>query len=208
MIITKYLHSCLLVKEDNKTILLDPGQYTYDEKVLDLNALSQLDYILITHEHADHFYLPFIKELIARFPDVSIISNQSVIQLLEKENIPAVNEGNDFLTITPVPHEEILLAPRPENVQFTLFNKLTHPGDSFHFSSQVDILAMPMTAPWGSLVQAMKKVIELKPKTVIPIHDWHWKDEAIQMFYPRAAELFKQHGIEFKQVETGKTSGV
>jgi hypothetical protein len=113
-------------------------------------------------------------------------------------------EGTYDIHIEPVPHEEILFFPVPENVKFTLFGKLTHPGDSFHFTSQTDILAMPMTAPWGSMVEAMKKVIELKPKVVIPIHDYHLKDEAIEAFYPRIGDLFKQHGIDFKQIKTGE----
>lgn len=205
MIITKYLHSCLLIDDENKVILIDPGQYTDEANVFPLDTLPQLDYILITHEHADHFSLPFIKKILEKFPNVVIISNPSVVSLLQKETIPATNTGNDIISVTEVPHEEILFGPRPQNVQFTLFNKVTHPGDSFHFSSQADILAMPMTAPWGSLVEAMKKVIELKPKIVLPIHDWHLKDEAIQMFYPRVTELFKQQGIAFKNPKTGES---
>jgi len=204
MSITKYLHSCLLIEEDNTVILIDPGEYTYNAKIFPLDTLAQLNYILITHEHADHFSLQFIKDIIAKFPDVAIISNQSVVKILEKENLPAASGGNDFITLTQVPHEEILFAPPPKNVQFTLFNKLTHPGDSFNFSSQVDCLAMPMTAPWGSMIAAMKKVVEVKPKVVIPIHDWHWKDEALHAFYPRVAEFLKPHGIDFKQAETGE----
>lgn len=204
MRITKYLHSCLLIEESDTVILLDPGEYTYHATILPLATLPRLDYILITHEHADHFSVAFLKEILVKFPEVTIVSNPSVVSLLEQDSIPASNQGNDFLTLTQVPHEEILFAPTPENIQFTLFNKLTHPGDSFHFSSSVDIVAMPMTAPWGSLVAAMKKVIELKPKIVIPIHDWHLKNEAIDMFYPRVTELFKKQGITFLALKTGK----
>jgi L-ascorbate metabolism protein UlaG (beta-lactamase superfamily) len=205
MKITKYLHSCLLVEENDQVVLIDPGAYTYDANVLDLNLLKKLDFILITHEHADHFSLPFVQEITRHFPEVSIITTKSVAQQLEKELIPVMTEGTYDLHLEPVPHEDILFAPPPENMKFTLFNKLSHPGDSFHFTSGTDILAMPMTAPWGSMVDAMKKVIDLKPKIVIPIHDWHWKDEAIESFYPRIADLFNQHGIEFKLIKTGET---
>src|SRR5690348_12351515 len=33
--ITKYNHSCLVVEENEKTILLDPGNYSYETHVLD-----------------------------------------------------------------------------------------------------------------------------------------------------------------------------
>lgn len=205
MRVTKFLHSCLVVEENDRVILIDPGDYTYQAGVLDLNLLAQLDFILITHEHADHFSLPFVQEITRHFPEVSIITTKSVAAQLEKEHIPVMTEGTYDIHVEPVPHEEILFAPPPANLKFTLFNKLVHPGDSFHFTSEADILAMPMTAPWGSLVEAMKKVIELKPKIVIPIHDWHLKDEAIESFYPRVAEIFTSHGIELKQAKTGKT---
>lgn len=204
MQITKYLHSCLLVEENDSVILIDPGQFTYDAKVLDLNLIEKLDFVLITHEHADHFYLPFLTEISRHFPEVSIITTKAVASQLEKERIPVMTEGTYDIHVESVSHEEILLFPAPENVKFTLFNKLTHPGDSHQFTTTTDVLAMPMTAPWGSMVEAMKKVIELKPKIVIPIHDWHWKDEAIAGFYPRVADLFREHGIEFKQVKTGE----
>jgi L-ascorbate metabolism protein UlaG (beta-lactamase superfamily) len=205
MNITKYLHSCLLVKEAGKSILIDPGQFTYDARILDISSLNKLDFLLITHEHADHFSLPFVKEITATFPDVQIITTASIVTELKREEITATSAGTSEIGIEPVTHEEIYLWPAPENVRFTIFNKLSHPGDSFHFTSTTDILAMPMTAPWGSMVQAIKKVIELKPKMVIPIHDWHWKDEALEGFYPHIANLFKHHDIEFKLAKTGVT---
>lgn len=204
MTITKYLHSCLLIEEDNKTILLDPGQYTYEAKVLDLGKLNKLDYLIITHEHFDHFFLPFVKEFVAKFPQVKIISNQSVVDLLQKENIHASYTGNDFVQTEEVPHEKLFDKAPPPNVKFTLFSKLTHPGDSFHFDTTTDILAMPIQAPWGSLVQAVEKIMELKPKVVIPIHDWHWKDDVRKGFYERLTEYFKPQGIELKGLETGE----
>lgn len=204
MIITKYLHSCLLVKEKDTVILLDPGQYTYEAKVLDVNFLEKLDYILITHEHSDHFWLPFIKKLQKKFFQVQIISTETVVKQLQKEGLNASTKETAQIHIEPVAHEEILFAPVPKNIKFTLFNKLTHPGDSFQFASNTDILAMPMIAPWGSLVEAMKKIVEIKPKTVLPIHDWHWKDEARETFYPRVQEYLKPYEIKFIQTETGE----
>jgi L-ascorbate metabolism protein UlaG (beta-lactamase superfamily) len=208
MQITKYLHSCLLVEEKDTVILMDPGQYTYEANVLDINLLERLNYLLITHEHFDHFSLPFVKDITRKFPEVVTISTPSVVAQLEKESIPATTNGTYDIVTDPVPHEEILFFPRPENVKFTLFNTLTHPGDSFHFASDTEVIAMPMTAPWGSLVEAMKKLIELKPKVVIPIHDWHWKDEARHAFYPHVTDYFKQHKIDFRHIESGKTIGI
>jgi L-ascorbate metabolism protein UlaG (beta-lactamase superfamily) len=204
MKITKYLHSCLLVEEAEKTILIDPGQFTYESKVFAINKYASLDYILITHEHFDHMFMPFVKELLQKFPDVEIISNDSVVTKLREEQIEATTDTPEFITAESLPHEDIVIAVPPENTQFTLFGKLTHPGDSHHVKQSAPILALPLQAPWGSFANALKLAESLSPKYIIPIHDWHWKDEVRQNLYKAAATYLEQDAIVFKGVETGE----
>ncbi len=204
MRITKYLHSCLLVEEKDTTLLLDPGIFTYQEKVLDIKKLSKLDYILITHEHPDHFHLPFIKELLSKFPKIQIVSNPSVVAILQKEKIKATTEGNDLIKITPVKHEKVFDRPLVENVQFDLFGRLTDPGDSMSFTNTKEILALPVLGPSWMMTQAAEKAVELKPKYIIPIHDWFWRDEARIGIYKRFKEYLLPLGIDFKTPETGE----
>src|SRR5260221_6406985 len=98
MKISKHLHSCLLVQDQNKTVLIDPGIFTAQEKALDLKKIDKLDYLLITHEHSDHLYLPFIKEIVAKFPNVKIVTNQSIVNILSKENITATTQADAVVT--------------------------------------------------------------------------------------------------------------
>lgn len=205
MKISKHLHSCLLVEENNTVILIDPGNMTYDEKALDLTKINKLDYLLITHEHMDHMHLPFVKEIVTKFPSVKIISNPSVKVILGKENISVSIEDTEIIKHTEVPHEKIWLGPSPQNYQFDIFGKFTTPGDSHSFSKAKEILALPITAPWGSTTAAVELAIKLKPKVIIPIHDWHWKDTVRKMFYERLTEYFKGFDIDFRGVETGET---
>lgn len=205
MQISKHLHSCLLVKDQNQTILIDPGNFTYAAHALDLNNLNQLDYILITHEHADHFHLPLIKDLLHKFPNVKIISNPSVVTILQTENITASSEGNEVIEMETLTHEKLWDKEPPQNTIFKIFRKLTHPGDSLHFTTSSDILALPLTAPWGSTTEAVKKALEINPKVIIPIHDFMWKDEIRVAMYERLTDFFKTRGIEFKGLKTGET---
>ena len=198
MKISKYVHSCLLVEESNTTILIDPGNYSE----LDTDSLEKLDFILITHEHEDHMHIPLIKKAVEKFPDVQIISNSSVAEILGKEGLKVSTEGNEFIEVKKVKHEKVI-GDTPKNVLFRIFNKLTHPGDSHSFESTTEILALPIQAPWGSYVAAIEKAIKLKPKVVIPIHDWQWRDEAREKLYEMAVTYLSKHGIEFKSVETG-----
>ena len=202
MKISKYVHSCLLIEEQDKTILIDPGNYTAEEKALNVSRLEKLDFILITHEHEDHMYIPLIQELVSKFPEVRLISNSSVAAILEEEGFPVSTEENDFIVKKDVSHEKLLGGVVLQNTLFHLFGKLTHPGDSLQFDSTKEILALPIQAPWGSMVQAIEKAAELKPKVVIPIHDWHWSEKARKRLYGMAADYLREKGIDFRGVDT------
>lgn len=172
--------------------------------MLDLQTITRLDYIVFTHEHVDHFYQPFLTKIVAAFPNVQIISTPSVIEQIGTTHERTSSTGNDEISLQPAEHEEILLFPRPENITVTIHGKITHPGDSYQLSTTSEILAMPMTAPWGSMVQSLKRILALKPKMVIPIHDWHWKEDALTGFYPRIADFLATQGIAFKPLKTGE----
>ncbi len=204
MKISKHIHSCLLIKENGKTILIDPGSYSVEEKGIEIQAIDQLDYLLITHEHPDHFYLPFIKELVSKFPNLQIITNRSVVDILAKEDIKAVTEGNEFIEVIDAPHEHLFAAPQFQNTLFNIFSTLTHPGDNLRLKRTCRILALPIQAPWGSLTQAIEKAIELKPQIIIPIHDWHWNATARDAFYARLKNYFTQNDIKFLGLQTGE----
>ena len=203
MKITKYLHSCLLLEENNTSILIDPGIFTYNENVLNLANITKLDYLLITHSHSDHFHMPFVKEIMIKFPNVQIITNPDVASLLGNEHIIAKTTGNEFINLAAVQHEKIFFGEVPQNTLFTVFDELIHPGDSLSFQESATIFALPIQAPWGSTTWAVETAIKLKPQVIIPIHDYQWKDEVRIAMYDRLEEYFKEVGIEFKKPETG-----
>ena len=204
MKLTKYVHSCLLAEEQGTTVLVDPGSYTIEEGALHIDTLEKLDFVLITHEHQDHLYVPFLKQIIEKFPAVLVISNGAVVDLLSKEGIQASIQGTEKIEMIDAPHEKLLSVP-PHNVLFHLFGRLTHPGDSFQFSESKEILALPVQAPWGSMVAALEKAVELRPKLVVPIHDWHWNEKARKALYAMAESYLQRHDIEFHGLEAGES---
>lgn len=201
MKITKYIHSCLLIEEEGKVILIDPGNYSAG--VLPIENMQQLDYLLITHEHQDHFDKDLVKQLVAKFPQVKIITTPSVVEQLKSDNIVATSTGDEFITVEVVPHEKVW-GPPPQNIAVTIHNKLFHPGDSHSFTHSTEILALPVTAPWGSTSKAVELAQELKPKVIIPIHDAMWTDEARRSMYAWIKQDMAQNGIDFKMVEAGQ----
>ena len=204
MKITKHIHSCLLVEEAGKRILIDPGNYTFDEGALDLGKIGNLDLILITHEHLDHAYPPLIKKVLERFPDVKILANLSTQNFLMKEGINAFTDNFEGIALADAPHELLLGGRTAENSLLTILGKLTHPGDSLQFNKSLDILALPIQAPWGSAVASIEKAAILRPKIVIPIHDWHWKDQARKKMYDMAKNYLAEKEIELRGLEAGE----
>ncbi|MBI1984549.1 MAG: MBL fold metallo-hydrolase [Candidatus Wildermuthbacteria bacterium] len=206
MKISKYVHSCLLVEEHGTVALIDPGNYTAQANVLDLESIAKLDYLVITHEHADHMDIPLIKKISVKFPGLQIMSNSSVKSILEKEGLIVLTGGNEDIALKEIPHEAVFGVSSPvKNVLAKVFGKLMHPGDSFQFGSSAEILALPVQAPWGHLTEAMEKAVQVKPKAVIPIHDWHWNEEARKNFFERISQYLQQHGIAFYPLEGDET---
>lgn len=208
MKITKFVHSCLLVEMPapvNHTALFDPGNYS--EGALDIDALEYLDDIIITHEHQDHFHLPLIERLVAKFPSVHITAPDEVVQKLRLEGLQASSEPGEGIELFESPHEVIrpyFDTDPPQEIGVHYLSRFSHPGDSHSFKESKEILALPVQAPWGSTVNAVKLALDLQPKYIIPIHDWHWSDEARRSVYGRLENLFAEHGITFYKPETGQ----
>lgn len=204
MKITKLVHSCLLVEMPepvNRTVLFDPGEMSE----VNTDSLQYLDDILITHEHGDHKDIGLLKKLVAKFPDVRITSTEEVVKQLEAEGIKASATPPDGVTLFESPHESV--APMfnpPEEVGFHYLDKLSHPGDSHSFQETKEILALPVQAPWGSSINAIRLALKLRPKYVIPIHDWHWRDEAREGLYERFEKVFADNGITFIKATNGE----
>ena len=187
--------------------MIDPGSYTLEEDALPVEDLEELDYVLITHEHEDHMSVPLLRRIEARFPKVTFVTNGVVADLLAKQGIPATIQLPEFVKMKESLHERVL-AVAPHNSVFHIFGEITHPGDSLQFTETREILALPIQAPWGSMVQALEKAVSLdpKPKLVIPIHDWHWSEKARHRAYETAANYLHENGIpEFRGLEPGES---
>jgi L-ascorbate metabolism protein UlaG (beta-lactamase superfamily) len=203
--VTKFVHSCLLVEMPapvNRTALFDPGMMS--EAALDVESLQWLDDIIITHNHPDHLSTTLIKKLVAKFPDVRITTTPQAVEQLANEGIKASSQSTDGLVFFDSPHESVApLFPQPENIGMHYLDLLTDPGDSHTFTETKAVLALPIQAPWGSTVKAVNLAIQLKPKYILPIHDWHWNDDARTQTYDALEKLFNEQNITFCKLATG-----
>ncbi len=201
--ITKYIHSCLLVETDGRVALFDPG--VMSTPFLDINTIKKLDDIFITHGHPDHFDIGFIKKLVAKFTDVRITTTPEVVEQLKTEGIQATSKPSEGITFFDSPHENVRpIYPQPDEIGIHYLDKLSDPGDSHSFHETKAILALPITGPWGSNIKALNLALELKPHYVLPIHDWHWRDEAREQAYAIFETILGDQGITFFKLKTGQ----
>jgi len=203
MQIIKYVHSCLLVESDGRAVLFDPGVMSTDS--IPIDQLTQLDDIIITHAHPDHYNADFIKMMVKKFPGVVITAPGEVVAALGKEGVTATDQPSAAIEFFDSPHESVApLYPQPEEIGVHYLDTISHPGDSHSFTETKAILALPITGPWGSSIKALNLAIELKPQFVIPIHDWHWRDEARQSAYDQFEKVLAEQGITFLKPTTGE----
>lgn len=199
MTVTKFTHSCLLIKDQGQITLADPGEFSWGELLQDrLKQLEQLDYLLLTHEHEDHTYLPAIKQITKMFPDAKVVCGPAVGKILSENQLDFTLESDDYVELFVGKHQPLFEGvPEFENVQFLVGGKLLLIGDSMHPATKAEVLALPFFGPWleGTFSNAMNLALEVKPKYVIPIHDWHYNSQARQDFYDIAAGFLQDKGI-------------
>ena len=203
MKITKFAHACLVVETSDRVAVFDPGVYSS----LTPGDLRRLNDIFITHNHADHMDVDLIKRLVEKFPNVRITSTPAIVEPLQKEGVTAASEPPQGVSLFASPHEFIrpyIPVDPPQEIGVHYLDALSHPGDSHSFKETKPVLALPVQAPWGSTVAAVRLGIALKPKYIVPIHDWHWSDEARKSMYAQLETAFAEHGITFIQAVNGE----
>ncbi len=196
--ITKLVHACLLVEANGKRVLIDPGNFTWADERFDLSMVEGVDRILITHEHADHVSADFVRGAIERSNSAAVETTPALQEILAAQGIDATTEGTPQFA---APHERIPIGPGPQNVGFHVEGALTHPGERHSFVESMPILAMPFAAPWGSLVAGVDRTRLVRPRYVLPIHDWFLSEGGKQFMYRLAAMGLEQDDIELVHVQ-------
>jgi len=175
MILTKYGHACFTIEKVGRLLVVDPGAYTED-----IGAPENVVGIIVTHEHADHFDVNALGALIGHNPDALIFAPESVTTQLgdtlpNKTVAPddEVSVGPFSLTFYGGEHAEIHASLPPiTNIGVMIDEKVYYPGDSFVLPHKpVDVLALPVAAPWLKLSDTIDFLAEIKPRLIFPTHD-------------------------------------
>ncbi len=214
MRITKFGHCCLLIEEGGLRILTDPGFFTTAQ-----NEVKQVDVLLITHEHTDHFHIESVKEILKK-NQPKIITNSAVKALLVKEgiveNIQVVEDGQSYQVgeVTFIGHgnkHAVIHAELPivQNTGYFIGPRLFYPGDALYDPKKpIDILALPVAAPWLKISEAIDYALALAPKSVFPVHDGVLNEKVSDLPKHIAGSILEKHGIRYLNLEIGKETEI
>ena len=207
MKITKLGHCCLLIETKDKRILTDPGSYTIEAH----SKLENIDYILFTHEHQDHYHLESLKIILEKNPQAIIYSGSSVSGLLNNEGIKnkIVKDGENILlgevSLVGIGEKHAQMhssVPLSANIGFFIDGRLWYPGEAFtNPERKVEILALPVSGPWMKIGEAIDYAILLKPKAAFPVHDGTRFGSA----HTFPTKILPNHSIQFVAMIEGDT---
>lgn len=213
MKIKKLGHCCFVLNINGLKIMTDPSNADYGG-----DSISERDVslILITHEHADHLHIETLKEILKNNPEAKVITNTSVGKLLTEADISftKIEDGDkhDFqgIAIRGFGEKHAQIYEDYGQVQNTgyMINELCFPGDSFHHpNTKVDILALPVIAPWMRMKDAIDYAKEIEPRVCFPMHDGVVKP-FVKFIYGIPEYFLSKSGIGFKNLEIGREEEV
>ncbi|GLZ33294.1 MBL fold metallo-hydrolase [Lentzea sp. NBRC 105346] len=163
----------MLLDTGSTRLLIDPGIFSAGfEEVTDLDA------VLITHQHFDHLDLDKLPALLKRNPKAQLITDSGSAAQVENARVATPGEvikiGGASVRVVggehAVIHRDIPIVP---NTGYVIDDgAFYHPGDSLFVPDEdVDVLGLPTGAPWLKLGEAVDFLREIAPRVAVPIHE-------------------------------------
>lgn len=211
MRITHLGHAAVLVETDDARILIDPGNLSAA-----WHELTDLDAVLVTHQHPDHLDTDHIGALLTANPAATVLVEPSIVQQIAEAKFPELPNATAFrpdeqavvgdVLITGVGGQHAVIhrdIPRIGNVGYVLRSSgqptFFHPGDAYDTAPQgIDVLAMPAYGPWAAMKETIDFVRAVGALEGFPIHGELLNDRGHNLVMSRIDELTTTRLIDLR----------
>ncbi|QDO88966.1 MBL fold metallo-hydrolase [Ornithinimicrobium ciconiae] len=219
MQITHLGHSCVLLEVADQRILIDPGNFSDFADVRDLTA------ILVTHQHPDHVDPAQLASLLDDNPQARVLLEpQTADSLAEaagshRDRLEGMPTGTTVdlgaVSVETVGQRHAFIhdfVPRIDNTGLVVRADgeptVFHPGDALDAEpGPVDVLLVPVSAPWARIGDTVTFVRRLAPTRVVPIHDGLLNDTGRSVYLGHIATFGADGGVEVLDLRgTGATT--
>lgn len=209
MKLTKYVHACVVLEDEGKKVIIDPGAFTPN-----LPDLTDVVALIITHEHQDHFSADHIQNIVSANPDLEIFAADGVAEQLPDIEISTVAAGEEctagtfsFKFFGGLHAEVHKIFQRPANIGVLINDSIYYPGDSFDTpDTKPKVLLVPTSGPWLKTGEIIDFISKVKPTgLVIPTHNALQSELGDTLTEDWLRSTCEKQGATFKHIAPGES---
>lgn len=208
MRLTKLGHSGVRFEHGGTTVLLDPGVWT------DQDHVGGVDAVLVTHEHPDHYEPGRLRAADAPIVTCAAVAAQIAADAPDlAERVTVVAPGEAFtvggVDVRVVGGQHAVIHPELpifENVGFVLDLggvATYHPGDALHVVEGVDLLLLPVSAPWLKASETVDFARAVGAPRNVAIHDEVHSERGLGIVDGHLRRFLEPRGQDYVRLAVG-----